>query len=117
MEIRLKKTLITHSKSAIRELVYVGRLAARLKKLREGTDHEPAIPSTFGALDNGYFTTFGGHGHMVENFKKYRKLGDYTGRGIEAKNPEDENYSKSRMRYLPFDLCFMNENKTVDKRK
>ena len=112
----MKKTLLTHSKSAVRELVYVARLARMLKKLTEGTDREPAIPSTFGAIDNGYFTTVGGEGPMFDKFMASRHFGDYSGRGIKARVPTDPDYNRSRMRYLPFDHCFQNDKKTVDKR-
>ena len=58
---------MTHTKSAICELVYVHRLVARLRKLRLGSGNDPGVPSTFGAIDNGYFTTVGGEGPCLIN--------------------------------------------------
>ena len=91
----------------------MARLSARLKKLHAGTEDEPAEPSTFGLIVNGYFTTVGGQGPMLQNFLRNLSLGNYSGRGIIAKMPNEPQYNRSRMRFLPFDHCFQKEKKLL----
>ena len=87
----------------------MARLSARLKKLHAGTEDEPAEPSTFGLIVNGYFTTVGGQGPVLQNFLRNLSLGNYSGRGIIAKMPNEPQYNHSRMRFLPFDHYFQKE--------
>ena len=52
---------------------------------------------------------------MFDNFVKNRKFGNYTGRGIRPRWPEDEGYNRCRMRIVPFDYCFRTTREPITK--
>ena len=63
-------------------------------------------PSFFLALETGSFTNFAGCGSMYQNFLQTETLGNYSGQNQDPKMPTDTNFSKSKLRILPFDHTF-----------
>ena len=43
---------------------------------------------------------------MFDSFIRTETLGDFSGQNQEPKNPNDPNYSKSKLRVVPFDHTF-----------
>ena len=116
-DILLRKRIKTHTKSAVRDSVSVGRLADMYYDLKQGSDNQGSRPSVFLGIDNGYYTIFTGTGPMLDDFIQNGKLCRYTGHNVQPKFPGDPNYRKSKLRFAPFDKCFNFVNSDVDERK
>ena len=98
-------------------MIKANRLMEEYKELMRGTDSEGLDPSSLIVFDNGYYTIISGSGKMFNAFGKTKSLGNYTGRFEIPKEPTDPNYSKSKLRILPFDKTFTFLPNDVDQSK
>ena len=93
------------------------RLCESYKQVTKGTTREPPAPSVIAVMDLGFHTVMGGDGPIYESFKRRRTFGEYSGRGIRPKLPEEDNFSRTRMRELKFEHCFKTCRESITKRK
>ena len=110
-------SLKRHTESAVRATIHAQRIAAELKKALSGTESEGEPPTFLLILSNGYFSTVAGEGQLFRTFCETKTIGDYIGRGVRARHPEDPDYKTSKLRKLPFDYAFNHATHDVDKRK
>ena len=64
-----------------------------------------------------FFSTVAGEGKLYKNFIETKTIGDYVGRNVRARHPEDADYNKSKLRQLPFDYAVNHATHDVNKRK
>ena len=106
----LQLALKRHTETAVRSVHHVQRIAEQLKNALTGTETEGEPPTCILVLSNGYFSTSTGEGSLYEEFRKSKKLGHYIGKNVYEKTHDDVDYSKSRLRHMPFDRAFTHCN-------
>ena len=113
----MKLSLKRHTESAVRAVVHAQRIAEELRKVLKGTEVEGEPPTFFLLLGNGYFTTCAGEGPVFRAFIDNRSLGDFIGKYVKSRRPDDNDYDKSKLRILPFDRAFTHCRKNAQDRK
>ena len=84
---------------------------------KKGTAEEGLIPALLLLFDTGYGTCVAGWGPIYDNYISSKQLGEYTGRNVRPRFPDEDDYAKSRLRIIPFDYAFRFIKKDITKRK
>ena len=106
-----------HTESAVRETIHATRIAEELRRALTGTENEGLPPTSLLILCNGIFSTSTGQGELYDTYVRDKTIGEYTGRNVKARKPDDDDYNSAKLRILPFDHAFNHCKIDVDQRK
>ena len=111
----LRKSIKTHTYTAVCEVITLVRMAEDYYKCKEGTGKEGEIPGVLFIFDSRYGTSVAGWGPIFDNYCSTKQLGSYTGCNVRPCHPDDDDYAKSRLRIIPFDYAFSFITKDITK--
>ena len=75
----LRKTIKTHTYTAVQEVITLIRMAEDYYKCKKDTGEEGKKPSLLFLFDTGYGTCVSGWGPVYDNYCSVKQLGPYTG--------------------------------------
>ena len=91
----LHKTIKTHTYTSVCEVMSLIRMAEDYFKCKQGTPEEGLMPGLLFLFDTGYGTCVAGWGPLYDNFIRTKQLGSNTGRNVQPRSPEEDDYAKS----------------------
>ena len=113
----MRKSIKTALATCVRIVIPLIKLAEKYYMNKKDGPEKGIEPSLLFLFDSGYSTTISGWGNVFNEFCKTKHLGNYTGRNVKPRKPEDEDYTKSRLCILPFDHAFNLVPKSIVDRK
>ena len=100
------KRVQTAMKSSVRNAFKAIRLLQKYHHLQKSSQRNFREPSFFLMLETGYYTNLSGCGHLFDKFVRTKMLNGYSGQNEEIAKPNDCEFWKSKLRYMPFDSTF-----------
>ena len=92
--------------TCIREIIPLIRMAEEYYLNKRDSKERGQEPCLLFLFDTGYFTVVSGWGELYEKYCHSKQLGQYTGRNVHPRSPDDPDYGHSRLRIFPFDHAF-----------
>ena len=102
-------------KTTVRTAFKTIRLIKKYNKFKKFTNI--LEPSFFLAVETGSFTNISGSGNLYKNFVEKQQISGYSGENCDPSTPKDGNFSRAKLRFLPFDHTFTFLPIDVDKCK
>ena len=102
----MRKRIRTAMKTTLRSAFKTVHLLKRYYTLKDISPDSIKDPCFFLALETGMFTNLAGCRSMLENFLQNSNLGSYSGDSEVPRKPSDKDFSKSKLRIVPFDHTF-----------
>ena len=113
----LRKSIKTATATCVRNVIPLVRMAEEYYVFKRGTPERGEKPALLLIFDTGYYTVISGWGALFDVYCKTKKLGNYTGKNVKARSPDDEDYGESQLRILPFDHSFTFIRKNIQESK